>query len=114
MSEQFMTDAEWASLSPESRHRINVEFQRLNSELDALRVDRDSWKGWADSHKKNSDELRAERVTLKEALEFYANDSNWFFVGSTDEWIWTNPKGLVFGGPKTARAALEAQKGGDK
>ena len=29
MSDKFMTAEEWASLSAESRHKINMEFQQL-------------------------------------------------------------------------------------
>ena len=57
------------------------------------------------------DALRAENERMRKALEFYADDANWFYEGVTDEWFWSNPKGWTNGGYKPAREAL---KGGDK
>ncbi len=78
--------------------------------MSTLKISAKMWVETCADLKRIADEvtaLKAENAKLYVALQQYADDSRWFYARTTDEWFWTDPKGLVYGGPKAARDALE-------
>ncbi|MBV5322595.1 MAG: hypothetical protein JZU60_02020 [Ilumatobacteraceae bacterium] len=86
----------------EFQHIVN-ELSALKAEFTAITADRDSEARWAKMYSGQAARLDTMVTKLRTALEFYADESNWYYTDDCDMAMQS-----TVSGPDIARAALEA------